>query len=293
MKKILTVLTLALMFTMTSAYAKPSVEYLRVGINVGADSVSEYILNSESGFIAGTDDDRVFTTGMEINATSIAVTISSDGIISYGENVFDTNSGQRLTIMPKSGFITNGSGKKFRGGIQFLNSGSGRLTIVNYLTVDDYVKGVVPREMSASWHIEALKAQAVCARNYVVSNCNKHKSAGFDVCTSVHCQVYGGMSSEYDSSNRAVDETKGQFLMYNGSLAETLFFSSSGGHTGNAKYVWGNPVPYLCGSENEFENPNENSRYRWSFTKTALQGAASRPDILRGCAIRKYLPGST
>lgn len=273
-KRILTsIVTASLLLTINISPIKASetVEYLRVGLCYGSTAVTKYTLNSESGFSIGTESDREFVENMTIKDTTLVVSIDNNGNITYGENTFNTNSAERLTIAPADDNLIIGNDKKHRGALQFLNAGDGKMTVVNFISVDDYVKGVVPREVSASWHEEALKAQAVCARNYSISNVGKHGSSGFDVCTSVHCQVYGGVSAEDSRTNKAVDDTAGEYLMYNGELAETLFFSSSGGHTGNSIYVWGSDIPYLSGVENDFENPEENSRYTWSVTLTADQ----------------------
>ncbi|MBQ8525514.1 MAG: SpoIID/LytB domain-containing protein [Clostridia bacterium] len=251
-----------------SAMAYGGSDNLRVGIVYSSNAVNEYTLGSSSGFIAGTEENRVFTEGMAIDSSTIKITVDSDGIITYGDETFDTNSGQRLTIMSAGDNLLTLNGKEHRGGLEFLNAGNGKLSVVNLISVNDYVKGVVPGEIPSSWHEEALKAQAVCARNYSVANKDKHESGGFDVCTTIHCQVYGGVAAETERTNKAVDATAGQYLMYNGSLAQTLFFSSAGGHTGNAKYVWGNDIPYLRGVDNDFENPSDNPRYTWSKTLT-------------------------
>ena len=273
-KKLITsIFTASILFalTTTTINAKEPVEYLRVGINYGFNAVSEYTLSSESGFFAGTETDKVFDKKIEIEDTTLVVKIDDNGIITYADNTFDSSNSQHLTIMPADDNLIEAGGKSFRGGLQFLGDSNGKMSVVNYISVDDYVKGVVPREVSASWHEEALKAQAICARNYSVSNIGKHSSAGFDVCTTVHCQVYGGVAAEDPRTNKAVEDTAGQYLMYNGSLAETLFFSSSGGHTGNSIYVWGSDIPYLSGVENDYESPKENPRYTWSVTLTAEQ----------------------
>ena len=273
-KRILTsIVTASLLLTINISPIKASetVEYLRVGLCYGSTAVTKYTLNSESGFSIGTESDREFVENMTIEDTTLVVSVDNNGNITYGENTFIASGSERLTIASADDNLLIGNDKKHRGALQFLNAGDGKMTVVNFISVDDYVKGVVPREVSASWHEEALKAQAVCARNYSISNVGKHGSSGFDVCTSVHCQVYGGVSAEDSRTNKAVDDTAGEYLMYNGELAETLFFSSSGGHTGNSIYVWGSDIPYLSGVENDFENPEENSRYTWSVTLTADQ----------------------
>ena len=76
---------------------------------------------------------------------------------------------------------------------QYGNTVGAIVTAVNVVQLEEYLYGVVPCEMPASWHMEALKAQAVCARNFVLTRGSTHKSYGFDVCATTHCQVYGGV----------------------------------------------------------------------------------------------------
>ncbi len=253
---------------MTITAAKPQTDTLRVGVFYGSTAKSSCTITSESGFSIGTESDRTFTEQYTLDDTSITITMSADGIASFADKQFDCNNDVRLTIMPKGDNLLSTFGNSYRGGIEILNAGSGNMAIINLINADEYVYGVVGMEMSASWHIEALKAQAVCARNYALSSLNKHKSYGFDICTSTDCQVYGAVNAESEATIKAGKETAGKYLMYNGSLAETLFFSCSGGHTANAKYVWGNEIAYLKGTKDPYENPETTSRYNWSFTYT-------------------------
>ena len=248
--------------------AKPESDILRVGLFYGSTAQAKCTITSESGFSIGTEANRQYIEQYTIDDTSISITMSSDGIASFGDKQFDCSSGARLTIMPKGDNFLSTFGNSYRGGIQILNAGESKMAIVNVIDVDEYVYGVIGMEMSASWHIEALKAQAVCARNYALSSLNKHSSYGFDICTSTDCQVYSAVKAETESTIRAGKETEGKYLIYNDSLAETLFFSCSGGHTANAKYVWGNEVPYLTGVKDPYEDPNTVSRYNWSITYT-------------------------
>ncbi len=127
------------------------------------------------------------------------------------------------------------------------------LSVLNILDIEEYLYGVVPAEMPASWNKEALKAQAVACRNYAYSNIGNHKDEGFDVCDTVHCQVYNGLYNEKESTNQAVDETKGIFAYYNNELINAVYSSSSGGYTDDAENVWNNSVPYLKAVKDEYE----------------------------------------
>jgi len=102
-------------------------------------------------------------------------------------------------------------GRLHRGIFEFAVNSAHRFLVVGIMDVDDYLKGVVPREMPASWPLEALKAQAVVARTYAYANRNRHGADGFDLCTlSTCCQAYGGVAWEHEASSRAVDETRGE-----------------------------------------------------------------------------------
>ncbi|MEK5498921.1 SpoIID/LytB domain-containing protein [Bacillus sp. FSL M8-0077] len=130
------------------------------------------------------------------------------------------------------------AGKPYLGNVNFaIESGYIRPTNES-IPFEDYLKGVVPNEMPASWHVEALKAQAVAARTYSV------KSIGKVVPDTTAFQVYGGYNW-YTNSTKAVDATKGKVLKYNNQLISATYYSSNGGYTEASEEVWGNALPYL------------------------------------------------
>ncbi|RSL29940.1 SpoIID/LytB domain-containing protein [Salibacterium salarium] len=135
-----------------------------------------------------------------------------------------------------------------------------RLQLFNVLNMDDYLKGVVPREMSASWPIEALKAQAVAARNYAQTNMASNE---FLYDTTTH-QVYHGLSGEGSRSNQAVNETEGVLALHNGSPIYAYFHASSGGHTEDSENVWGNEVSYVRGVEDSYDTHSSNPNNNWT-----------------------------
>lgn len=140
---------------------------------------------------------------------------------------------------------------KYRDYISFNLKGN-KIHIINHIKVNNYLYGVLPREVGSSFSYEALKAQAVVSKNYAFSNINKHKNDGFDLCSSTHCQVYGGYDSENETINRAIDDTLDVFMTYNGELISAPFHSNSGGYTQNSEDVWGGNLPYLRAVEDEF-----------------------------------------
>src|SRR5438045_867830 len=129
----------------------------------------------------------------------------------------------------------------YRGSIQ-VDVVDGKLRAINMVGLEQYLYGVVPSEMPFTWHPEALKAQAVVARSYALAT---RKSGAFDLYPDTRSQVYLGVEHEKPSTNAAVDATAGKVLLYQGEVAKTFFFSTSGGRTASAEAVWGQPVPYL------------------------------------------------
>ena len=141
----------------------------------------------------------------------------------------------------------------FYGDFEFIRTQGNNMTIVNYVNIEDYVKGVIPYEMSSSWPIEALKAQALCARTYAQSNFNTYKNYGFDLTDDTYSQVYRGTTSANSTTNAAVDQTSGQYVTYNGAFCSTLYFSSDGGATEDSENVFTAAYPYLRGIKDPFE----------------------------------------
>ena len=131
-------------------------------------------------------------------------------------------------------------GHRYRGSLLIFLNDRGNLNIVNELELEDYLRGVVPKEMGPELYkqLEALKAQSVAARTYTVRNLSEFAAEGFDICSTPRCQVYGGMAVEHPFSDRAIAETAGQVVLYEGSPAETLYGATCGGHTEDVEVVF-------------------------------------------------------
>jgi stage II sporulation protein D len=137
----------------------------------------------------------------------------------------------------------------FRGLLE-VRAGAGALTVVNIVNLDDYLKGVVPNELSPEAYpqIEALKAQAVAARTYALAHLGEYATRGFDVCATAACQVYRGRSSEHPLTDRAVEETRDLLATWQGRPINAYYTSTCGGHTEDAGNVFdGDTPPYLRG----------------------------------------------
>ncbi len=141
--------------------------------------------------------------------------------------------------------------RPYRGRIEVFANTRGALTVVNVLGLEDYVKGVVPNELSAGSYplLEAHKAQAIAARTYAMRNRGHFMSQGYDLLPTTRSQVYRGLVSENSLSSRAVDETRGMVATYNGEPINALYTSTCGGRTEDAQNIFDDAVPYLKGRE--------------------------------------------
>ena len=176
-------------------------------------------------------------------------TIAKDAVygVTSGTESIETTSPMR--IVPTSGDLTI-EGAPYRGEGEVRLNGKGNLAAIDELPIEDYLLGVVPRELGpiAYPYLEALKAQAVAARTYAYANLGKRRNDGYDLTATTSDQVYGGKGAEYPLSSQAVTETAGVVATYEGKLIEALYSSTSGGFTANSEDVYNSaPVPYLRG----------------------------------------------
>ncbi|BDU76395.1 SpoIID/LytB domain-containing protein [Mesoterricola sediminis] len=162
-----------------------------------------------------------------------------------------------VALAPKGDLAILAGKGRYRGATTIFPNAQGRLTVVNALDLETYLRGVVPREMGA-WEypaLEALKAQAVAARTYAYANLGKRAKDGFDLLDTVADQVYGGRDGEQSLTDRAVSETSGLIATYGGRPIQALFMADSGGATIDNTFVFGGTAPYLQGVSNYAEAP--------------------------------------
>ena len=138
------------------------------------------------------------------------------------------------------------NGKEYRGKIEVFVNSSGSLTVVNVVPLEDYLLGVVPKELSLP-QIEAQKAQAIAARTYSVANTNGFISQGFDMYPTVRSQVYGGVSAETKMGTQAVLATRGMIATYKGKPIAAYYTSTCGGRTEDSENIFDHSEPYLRG----------------------------------------------
>lgn len=236
MKKIISlILAVTAVFSMlVSANAQLNIpEYIRVGLFYNTTAKNTIALSGENI--------QVLCEGVEpFCANQLSIGISEQGF-SVNDVLYQTS---KLEFVTENQII-NIDGKPYRGYVRLISNGA-RFNVINVVKLEEYLYGVLPLEMATGWPIEALKAQAVCARTYAAKDVGRFEQYGFDVTDTTLSQVYGGINVEKEDTTRAVDETRGLIATYNGNIAETYYFATSNGTTLDVKDVWGSDkYPYL------------------------------------------------
>jgi stage II sporulation protein D len=173
--------------------------------------------------------------------------------------------GGRVIVQPngtRTSIDTGGASIQFdsrtyRGKLEVFANARNTFTVVNELPLEEYLWGVVPNELSplTFGEIEALKAQAVAARTYIMRNLGQYKNEGYDICATDACQVYMGQGTESDLSTRAVSETRGMVAVYGDRPINALYSSTCGGRTEDSQNIFDEKVPYLVSTICEFNHP--------------------------------------
>ncbi|MFW6001186.1 MAG: SpoIID/LytB domain-containing protein [Halanaerobium sp.] len=158
--------------------------------------------------------------------------------ISYGEGYFWQSRGNR----------------QYRGSM-IIRAEEDNFSLINRINLTEYLISVVPSEIYSSWPEESLKAQAVAARSYTLSNLGRHSSQGYDLCSTVHCAAYNGVQNENQRTTNAVLATHGEAAFYEDKVIEAVFSSNSGGKTERSDQIWSADLPYLRGA-NQMKDDN-------------------------------------
>jgi stage II sporulation protein D len=195
----------------------------------------------------------VLYRGKDIYST---VTSHPGGILISGKN-FPTD---RLFISTKDGLILV-NGRAFRGDIQIVKDVSDKMSVINYIGLEDYIKGILYHEASHYWPMEALKAQAIISRSYARYQMKENSAQDFDLTNDIYSQVYGGSVSERQRTNRAVDQTSGEALFYKGAVMPAFFHATCGGRTEDASRLWKVDMPPLKGAPCDF--CRESPHFKW------------------------------
>lgn len=252
----------------------------------GSAADAQKAADAAGGFAAYTDGKYVVRTGSYADAVAAQTAAApTGGTVAGGSKtgvtVAATGTGKILFQYEGDGLfamapqgarpVTWCKGYKYYGSFVYPRQSGGNLSVLNYVGIEDYVKGVVPYEMSPGWPAEALKAQAVCARSEAMVE-TKHKKDGFDVCATVDCQVYHGLNQASADTDAAVEQTAGLYATVGGKAVGLYYFSSDGGATEDAVNVWGGDYSYLKGKADPYEAaavPEKNAV--WTVSMTAAE----------------------
>jgi peptidoglycan hydrolase-like amidase len=244
-----------------AAAGQPATEpTVRVGLTQNASSVT---LKSESAFTVDTRVTRsaTFTNVLALDPAAAGSLKKSD--LQY--RVVVELDGDTMLVLPPGAHARVEAGgapleidtRAYRGAIDVFGNTRRTLTVVNELPLEEYLRGVVPNELSPTTfgQLEALKAQAVAARTYIERNLGQYKDEGYDVCASDACQVYFGVKTEDPMATQAVVETRGVVAMYDGRPINALYSSTCGGRTEDAENIFREKVPYLVSTSCEYKHP--------------------------------------
>ena len=280
-KRVLAMFAVVTFFILSAVPASAVVnDTIKVGLRYGSSAMTSANLENDvgEGYEFGYfDSDRNFVSLEWTDETTITMSPSGHGTIQVTvtgtDEVLYESDGDTLGVLPSGrSTATWFRGYRYPGGFEYVLSG-GLLNVINVVDLEEYVKGVIPYEMSGSWPLAALEAQAVCARTYACRDSKHFSTYGFDVCNGTDCQVYNGLgsgsSAATDRSNQAVDNTAGLMLYYDGYLVQdAVYHASNGGATEDSKNVWGTDKGYLKGKSDPYEAQTSIPNYQWSVTYT-------------------------
>ncbi len=236
------------------------------------DGFNLYDRNDKSYELLNTDDREIYLLGDRFGDIEI--------YDSYGDLITTLPADKSIIIGSEDEYnsIIKVDENKYRDYITFLNNGS-NLLLINHIHIENYLLGVLPREIPANSPVDALRAQAVVARSFTYTSLNKHIEQGFNLCGSTHCQVYGGYEWEHPNTNQAIIDTYGDYISYNGQIANTPYHSNSGGYTESSEKVWGGKLPYLVGVEDVYSLNSPNSAWTVELTPVELADKLSENGV--------------
>ena len=217
-------------------------------------------------------NNRSFATKVPIQ---LNIKISNPGI-SINSREFGSN----VKIKPAENSLIKIDKKDYRGSIEILRNDKGGLLVINELNVEEYLKGVLNEEISAKWHPESIKAQAVVARTYALYQKENRKDNPYHMEATTTDQVYGGVRREDERTNKAAKDTQGIVLTYEGKLAKVFYHSISGGITEDVTDVWGGEGNnYLKSIKCDFDKDAPNYQWETEIDAVDLEMLLSRNGI--------------
>ncbi|MFH1888672.1 MAG: SpoIID/LytB domain-containing protein [Candidatus Omnitrophota bacterium] len=253
--------------------------YVRVLI---MENVSSLRLKINGPFdIFDSASNKVLSRGKNLNTT---VTTYKEGIL-LGSIRARTNKLFIRPYYPESVII---NGRAFRGDIQFIKDKS-KLSAINHIELEDYIKGISIREISHYWPVDSLKAEVIAFRTFAVYKMQENAQKSFDLTSDIYSQSYGGRSAERYRINKAVDETRGMVLTYKGKIIPAFYHATCAGRTEDASVLWNINTPPLKGVDCGF--CRESPHFEWHSVlslkeiRDALVRGGLKIDEIKGITI--------
>ena len=175
------------------------------------------------------------------------------------------------------------NGRFYRGDLYMRTTAAEKLEVIEHLSIEDYLYGVLPVEMSPDWPLEALKAQAVASRTYALKNANPKKD--YDITDGADTQVYNGASGMNERIIDAVNSTRGEVLKYKGKLITAFFHACCGGHTASANSALTRLISSLLTAVIRVLSARSRTTTAWPLFVTHSSLIAERP-------MQRHLPGN-
>ncbi len=257
--------TSEVIFPMTGATITKQ-ENVRVAIKSKVNSVTVNINGAGSYY----DQTSGTYMGRFAKVANAKITVQNGLLAINGQTGQGKYRSSRIMMIPEEGALINVDGVNYRGQMEFISNG-GTLTVVNHLGMEEYLCGVVPKETFASWPKEALMAQAICSRSYAIAKCDENYQKDFDL-TSPGDQLYGGASAEAPSTTKAVYDTAGSYLEYNGKTLLTFFHTCCGGATEDGEKIFTYVRTYPSGVTSPYCKGCKH--YEWQYSVSAADLAA-------------------
>jgi stage II sporulation protein D len=218
------------------------------------------------------DASKVIGTGHHL--VKARVRLLDKGIF-MGVNVYPAT---HLLIKPTKDSSVVINNHNFRGDILLIRTANNRITVINSIDIEDYIKGVLYHEVSHHWAMEALKAQAVATRTYALYKMSGSSKLDYDVTNDIYSQVYGGKDSERYRTGLAVDRTLNQILSYQGKILPAYFHATCAGMTEDAKELWDIDMLPLKGVPCMFCQDSPHLHWKKNFRLRDIQLSLNKHD---------------
>lgn len=247
---LITILVVSCQFLVVSCYGQAP-RYIRVLIMQDTSSLRLKIRGSYE--IMDSTNNKVLNRGKNLNTT---VTAYSGGIL-LGNIRSNTN---KLFIKSyDTPAIING--RLFRGTIQFIKDDDRKLSVINHIDLEDYIKGISVRELSHYWPRQALLAHVIVFRTFALYKMQENIQKDYDLTSDIYSQVYGGGAAERYRVNKVVEETKGLVLTYQGKIFPAFYHATCAGHTEDASSLWNINIAPLKGVDCGF--CGDSPHFKW------------------------------